>query len=90
MFSFPDQRDEVPKPQGISHVHDHKKHTHDDGADGKKFTEDDHFLEGLPIVDIGGNDQHDGGCGDTYQKSEVPDVKGPEIPSRMLVTSKPV
>ena len=65
----------MPQPQRSAHIDDHEEHAHDAGADGQKLSEYDHLFDGLPVIDVGRDNQHDGGCRHADKKSEVPYVK---------------
>ena len=45
---------------GLAEVHHDEEAAHDDRGDGHEFAEDDHDLELLVVVEVGGQHQHDG------------------------------
>ena len=45
---------------GLPEVHHDEQGAHDHGRHGHEFAEDDHALEFLVVVEIGGQDQHHG------------------------------
>ena len=62
---------------GLAQVHHDEEGAHDHGRDGHEFTEDDHALELLVVVEVGGQHQHDGGSGHTHKIGELRDVEAP-------------
>ena len=71
------RRNEVPEPLRTANVHQHEEQTHDDGAEGQQFAEDGDLPDRLPVVDVGGNDEDDGGGRHADKKREVADVEPP-------------
>ena len=67
----------APEAVGPPDVHHDEAQAHHQGADGQHLAQDGDLLDGLPVVDVGGDDQHDGGGGHAHQEGEVADVEAP-------------
>ena len=69
--------EQVPEAVRPADVHQHEQQAHHDSAHGKQFAVHHDFTNGLPVVDVRGDDQHHGGGGHPNQEREVPDVEAP-------------
>ena len=70
-------RDEVPEALRVPDVDEHEEHAHDDGAHREQLAEDDDLADRLPVVDVGGDDEHHRCSRHSHQEREVADVEAP-------------
>ena len=70
-------RNQVPETVGPPDIDHHEHQAHHNGADGQQFPVEDDLPNGLPVVDVSGNNQHHGGGRHAHQEREVPDVEAP-------------
>ena len=74
---MPERRNQVPETVRTADIDGDEQQAHGDGANGQQFAVKDDLANRFPVVDIGGNDQHDRGRRHAYQEREVPDIESP-------------
>ena len=62
---------------GLAQVDHDEEAAHDHGRNGHELAEDDHDLEFLVVMEIGGQNQHNGGSGHTDEVGELGNIETP-------------
>ncbi len=68
---------DVQHAEGLAHIDENKEHTHDDRWYGEKLAENGYPAELLVIVEIIGQDDHDGRGRHADKERELGDVESP-------------
>ncbi len=74
---LPDAGDQMPETIRPPQVNGHKGQAHQDGRHRQEFSEDDQVMQVLVLIDINGNDHHDGRRRHADQEGEVGDIDAP-------------
>jgi len=72
-----DDRHQMPDEFGSAEIHRDEEHAHDDRRNREQLADQDDVADRPPIVDVGGNHQHDGCRRDSDQERKVSDVETP-------------
>ena len=75
-------KDHVEGPGRLPEVHDDEGEAHDHRGDGQEFPQDRDLAEGLVVVEVVGQNQHDRRRGHSDQEGELGDVERPgDVPA---------